>query len=133
MGYKLKPDYSALSKEDNTLQSRRLGVICRFRIKTVASAKSTKYHKSQVPEVPSTTSTKYHKYPVPQVASTTSTMSNTLEKLCVQWRDFKENANELFKTLREDQDFTDVTLVSEDGDLEVDSHKLILTGASPVF
>ena len=117
MGYRLKPDYSASSKEDNTLQSRRLGVICRFRIKTVASAKSTKYHKYQVPEVP----------------STTSTMSNTLEKLCVQWRDFKENANELFGTLRKDQDFTDVTLVSEDGDLEVDSHKLILTGASPVF
>ena len=60
-------------------------------------------------------------------------MSNTLEKLCVQWHDFKENANELFGTLRKDQDFTHVTLVSEDGELEVDSHKLILTGASPVF
>ena len=70
---------------------------------------------------------------MPKVPSTTSTMSNTLEKLCVQWRDFKENGNELFGTLRKDQDFADVTLVSEDSELEVVAHKFILARSSPFF
>ena len=54
------------------------------------------------------------------------------ETLCLQWNDFKENANALFENLREDHDFTDVTLACEDGKL-VEAHKVILVAASPFF
>ena len=48
-------------------------------------------------------------------------MSN---KICLQWNGFKENANILFENLREDHDFTDITLACEDGK-QVDAHKVI--------
>ena len=32
------------------------------------------------------------------------------EKLCLQWNDFQENIKNVFKNLRESNDFTDVTL-----------------------
>ena len=54
------------------------------------------------------------------------------EKLCLQWNDFKENAVNTFGSLREDKDFTDVTLVSDDGK-QVGVHKVILANASPFF
>ena len=54
------------------------------------------------------------------------------EKLCLQWNDFKENAVNTFGTLREDKDFTDVTIVCEDGK-QVDAHKVILANSSPFF
>ena len=54
------------------------------------------------------------------------------EKLCLQWNDFKDNASALFENLREDQDFTDVTLACEDGE-EVEAHKVILAASSPFF
>ena len=37
------------------------------------------------------------------------------ETLCLQWNDFKENVVTAFGSLRGDNDFTDVTLVCEDG------------------
>ena len=37
------------------------------------------------------------------------------EKLCLQWNDFHDNIRASFKELREDKDFTDVTLACEDG------------------
>ena len=36
------------------------------------------------------------------------------EKLCIQWNDFKENVAVTFANLREEKDFTDVTLACED-------------------
>ena len=54
------------------------------------------------------------------------------EKLCLQWNDFKENAVNTFGSLREDKDFTDVTLVSDDGK-QVEVHRVILANASPFF
>ena len=36
------------------------------------------------------------------------------EKLCLQWNDFKENVNSAFGRLRDDKEFTDVTLAYED-------------------
>ena len=55
------------------------------------------------------------------------------EKLCLQWNDFKEeNLYSAFGRLREDKEFTDVTLVCEDGQ-HLDSHKVILTVFSPFF
>ena len=54
------------------------------------------------------------------------------EKLCLQWNDFKDNINSTFRSLREDVDFSDVTLVSEDGQ-QVGAHKVILSASSPFF
>ena len=54
------------------------------------------------------------------------------EKLCLQWNDFKANTVSAFARLREDNDFSDVTLVCEDGQ-QVEAHKVILAASSPVF
>ena len=54
------------------------------------------------------------------------------EKLCLQWNDFKDNVIRLFGSLREEKDFADVTLVSEDGK-QMEVHKAILAGSSQVF
>ena len=54
------------------------------------------------------------------------------EKLCLQWNDFQENIKSAFGRLREDNDFTDVTLACEDGQ-QVEAHKVILAASSPFF
>ena len=54
------------------------------------------------------------------------------EKLCLQWNDFKENVNSAFGRLRNDKDFTDVTLACEDGQ-KIEAHKIILASSSPFF
>ena len=54
------------------------------------------------------------------------------EKLCLQWNDFKENMISSVGNLREDQEFTDVTLACEDG-RQIEAHKIILAGSSPFF
>ena len=54
------------------------------------------------------------------------------EKLCLQWNDFNANVNNAFGNLREDFDFTDVTLASDDGH-QVEAHKVILVASSPFF
>jgi len=54
------------------------------------------------------------------------------EKLCLKWNEFQENTTTLFGRLRNDSDFTDVTLVCEDGE-QVEAHKVILAASSPFF
>ena len=54
------------------------------------------------------------------------------EKLCVQWNDFKENIFTSFGSLRDDKDFSDVTLVCDDGK-QLSAHRLILAASSPFF
>ena len=54
------------------------------------------------------------------------------EKLCLQWNDFKENVNTAFGKLRDDNDFSDVTLVCEDGK-QLEAHQIILATSSPFF
>ena len=54
------------------------------------------------------------------------------EKLCLQWNDFKENVNSAFGKLRDDKQFTDITLVCEDGQ-QMEAHKVILASSSPFF
>ena len=54
------------------------------------------------------------------------------ERLCLQWNDFKENAVNTFGSLREDKDFTDVTLACEDGK-QMEVHKVVLANSSPFF
>ena len=53
-------------------------------------------------------------------------------KLCLQWNDFQDNIKSVFGNLREDKDFTDVTLVCEDGQ-QVEAHKVILAASSPLL
>ena len=57
---------------------------------------------------------------------------NMAEKLCLQWNNFKENVNSAFGKLRDNKEFTDVTLVCEDGQ-QIESHKVILASSSPFF
>ena len=59
-------------------------------------------------------------------------MMGSVEKLCLQWNDFKENITSSFRDLREDREFTDVTLACEDGQ-QVEAHKLVLVSSSPFF
>ena len=50
----------------------------------------------------------------------------------MKWNDFQENILSGFKDLRNDKEFTDVTLASEDGQ-RVEAHKVVLTTTSPFF
>ena len=59
-------------------------------------------------------------------------MSTADEKLCLQWNEFKENVSSAFGDLRQDKEFTDVTLVCEDGQ-QVEAHKVVLVASSPFF
>ena len=61
-----------------------------------------------------------------------SNSENMSEKLCLKWNDFKENVLSVFGNLRDDKDFSDVTLAFEDGK-QVEAHKVILAGSSPFF
>jgi len=54
------------------------------------------------------------------------------DKLCLKWNDFQENTNTAFGRLRNDSDFTDVTLACKDGQ-QVEAHKVILAASSPFF
>jgi len=54
------------------------------------------------------------------------------EKLCLKWNDFQDNTNSAFGSLRNDHDFSDVTLACEDGQ-QVEAHKVILAASSPFF
>ena len=56
-------------------------------------------------------------------------MASFDERLCLQWNDFKENVSTAFGDLRQDKEFTDVTLACEDGQLG-EAHKMILAGSS---
>ena len=52
------------------------------------------------------------------------------EKLCLRWNEFQDNISKTFGNLRRDTDFSDVTLVCEDGH-QVEAHKVILDGSRP--
>ena len=54
------------------------------------------------------------------------------EKICLEWNDFKENAKSAFVRLRDDKEFTDVTLACGDGQ-QMEAHKDILAASSPFF
>jgi hypothetical protein len=54
------------------------------------------------------------------------------EKFCLKWNDFQENISTAFGSLREDRDFSDVTLACEDGQ-QVEAHRVILAASSPFF
>ena len=59
-------------------------------------------------------------------------MQRSDEKLCLQWNDFRNDVSSAFGDLRDDKDFTDVTLACEDGQ-QVEAHKVVLIASSPFF
>ena len=55
-----------------------------------------------------------------------------MAKIQLESNDFQENVHTTFVALRQDIDFTDVTLACED-DHQVEAHKVILAASSPFF
>ena len=56
----------------------------------------------------------------------------SLEKFCLKWDDFQTNLISSYQELRENLEFADVTLISEDNQ-RIEAHKLILSSASKFF
>ena len=54
------------------------------------------------------------------------------EKFCLKWNEYENNISATFKALRGDDDFADVTLVSDEN-LQLEVHKIILAASSPFF
>ena len=54
------------------------------------------------------------------------------EKLSLKWNDFQENVSTVFAQLRDNSDFSDVTLACEDGQ-QFEAHRVILIASSPFF
>ena len=59
-------------------------------------------------------------------------MASSSEKFCLKWNDFQQNITSSYHNLRKDQDFSDVTLISEDHQ-QIEAHKIILNACSPFF
>ena len=56
----------------------------------------------------------------------------SLEKFCLKWDEFHTNQISSYQELRENLEFADVTLISEDNQ-RIEAHKLILSSASKFF
>ena len=59
------------------------------------------------------------------------TMGSTTEQFCLRWNDFETNISSAFRDLKEEKDFSDVTLVC--ADQQVEAHRVILAACSPFF
>ena len=55
-----------------------------------------------------------------------------MERFCLKWHDFQVNITNSFNTLRKENDFYDVSLVSDD-DQVVSTHKVVLSASSEFF
>ena len=54
------------------------------------------------------------------------------EKLCLRWTEFADNISNAFYDLKEDKDFTDLTLVCAEHQL-VEVHKVVVASSSNFF
>ena len=54
------------------------------------------------------------------------------EKFCLKWDDFYKNITNTFNDLRRDTDFSDVTLVCDEGQ-QIDAHRIVLAASSQIF
>ena len=59
-------------------------------------------------------------------------METSSDKVSLIWEDFQENVSKNFSDLRDDSDFSDVTLVCEDNQ-QVAAHRLVLSSCSPLL
>ncbi|XP_017771794.1 PREDICTED: zinc finger and BTB domain-containing protein 14 isoform X3 [Nicrophorus vespilloides] len=53
------------------------------------------------------------------------------QQFCLRWNNFQANITSQFETLRDDEDFTDVTIACEGQRLQ--AHKVVLSACSPYF
>ena len=53
----------------------------------------------------------------------------TTENFCLRWNDFESNLSSAFRELRDDADFFDVTLATDED--EVKAHRVVLSACSP--
>merc|ERR1712129_189355 len=67
-----------------------------------------------------------------QFCSTTQAAMTPSETFHLKWNDFHENMATSFQDLRQEGDFTDVTLACE-GNQQLQAHKVILSSSSPFF
>ena len=70
--------------------------------------------------------------PFKSAPTATANKTAMAEKLCLQWKDFTESVKAAFGNLKEDTDFTDVTLFCEDGN-QIRAHKVVLAASSPTL
>ena len=54
------------------------------------------------------------------------------EKFSLKWNDFQSNVSRTFSLLRSEEEFFDVSLVSDDQKM-MSAHKLVLSASSPYF
>ena len=54
------------------------------------------------------------------------------EKFCLKWNYFQSNTTSTFAHLRNADDFSDVTIATED-DQQIEVHKIVISAASPFF
>ena len=54
------------------------------------------------------------------------------DKFCLKWNNFQENTIKTFSRLRFEEEFFDVTLVSED-QRQIMAHKVVLSSSSEYF
>ena len=54
------------------------------------------------------------------------------EKFCLKWNDFQSNISKTFSSLRTEEEFYDVTLVSDDQH-QVSAHRVVLSACSDFF
>ena len=57
---------------------------------------------------------------------------NIAEKLSLRWNNFQSNISKNFSSLRSEEEFFDVTLVSDDQEM-ISAHKLVLSASSSYF
>ena len=55
-----------------------------------------------------------------------------MEKFCLKWNDFQTTVSQSFGLFRREEDFFDVTLVSDD-EVQMSAHKLVLSVCSTFF
>ena len=55
-----------------------------------------------------------------------------MEKFCLKWNDFQKSIGSSFRELKLNKDFSDVTLVCEEGQ-QIEAHKIIISSCSPFF
>ena len=64
--------------------------------------------------------------------SETPPVNMSAENFHLRWQDFEANTVSAFKSLLDDQDLLDITLVSED-QLLVEAHRVVLFASSTFF
>ena len=55
-----------------------------------------------------------------------------MEKFCLKWNDFQSSVTNSFRNVRNEKDFCDVTLVSDD-EVSIKAHKFVLSSSSTFF